>query len=712
MPMHVARILGVDTGGTMTDTFVVDEKGQFTIGKAQSTPDRESEGLMHSLRDALHYWSLDASREAKNLNTVVYSGTSMLNRLLERRGESRIGVIVTSGFEDYLQMERAVQTYAGYGFSDRLHTVTHIHNDPLVPRHFVRGVRERVSFFGEEVIPLYENEVRQAVQDLLRQDMQALCVSLLYSYRDPSHEIAVETIARQVMAEQGREVPIYLSSRSNPIRGDLPRLNTLLVEVYAARPSRQQLFDIRDRVRSLGSPAPVRVLTSYGGTVSPEVEWLATTLTSGPIGGLLGSHRMADIYGFQNVVCTDVGGTSFDVGMITEKELMTRTEPIMARMLLTLPSLAMDSIGAGTGTMVRVDRAVSRLSLGPDSAGYRLGMCYPEGKISVPTVTDCDVLLGYLNPDYFLGGDVKIDVERAYQGIEEQIAKPLGTDVYEAAEGVVRLVETQMRHHLHGMVLGLGYSPENYQLLSYGGGGPLHVAGYVSGLNFQDVLIPSWAAAFSAFGAASADYAYRADRSVDVLISERHEDRTIAVLALADAWMKIHEQISEEFRRDGLDPETMRFIPSVRMQYVGMLDDLEVRSPGVELDPGEDIDQLIRSFDDLFARIFTRSARSAELGYFVTKAIGVGIRTTEKPVIPTYPLTSGKPSSRAHKGTRRVYWDRAWHTADLWEMDDVKAGQEVDGPAVIEAPATTLLVPPGYRVTLDQYRVFHLKQVR
>jgi acetone carboxylase beta subunit len=705
---RVPRILAIDTGGTMTDTFVVDERGAFTIGKAQTTPERESEGLLRSLEDALGYWGMSRADAVPHLRAVVYSGTSMLNRLLERRGDGPIGVLVTAGFEDYFRLERAVQTYAGYPYADRLHAVTHVHNQPIVERRYVFGVRERVSFFGEEVVPLYEEEVRDAVRRLLAMGVVALCISFLYAYRDPRHELAAEAIAREVMAETGRSVPVYLSSRSNPVRGDLARLNTMVVEVYAARPSRAQLFDIRSRLKAEGSTAPVRVLASHGGTVSPDVDWLVSTLVSGPIGGILGARRLSELYGFENVVCTDVGGTSFDVGLITERELITRTEPTVARLLLTLPTLVMDSIGAGTGTLVRLDQAVRRIALGPDSAGARLGVCYPAGGVAVPSITDCDLVLGYLNPGYFLGGEVDIDRDRALAAIERDIAGPLGTDVYTAAEGVVRLLETQMRDHLYGMVLGMGYAPENYHLLSYGGGGPLHVAGYTAGLAFQDILVPTWAAAFSAFGGACADYSYRYDRSVDLLITPDPRQRAAVADALARAWTELRERIADEFRRDGLNPDAMTFVPAVRMQYLGMLDDLEVRAPAVHLDPGDGLDALVRRFEELFVKIFARAARSPEAGYFVTKAIGMGIFPTEKPVLPRYPMTSGPPGADAHKGTRPIYWSGAWHVAHLWEMDRVRSGQEVDGPAVVEAPSTTLLVPPGWRATLDAYRVFHL----
>lgn len=694
----------------MTDTFVVDDEGSFTIGKAQTTPEDESLGVLESFRDSLHYWETDAEDAGPHLRAVVYSGTSMLNRLLERTSDERIGVIVTAGMEDYLQLERAVQTYAGYAYSDRLHVVTHVHNEPLVPRKHIRGVRGRISFFGEEVIPLYQDETRDAVNYLLDQDVTAIVVSLLYSYRDPRHEQEVARIAEEEVYRRGMDVPVFISSTHTPIRGDLARLNTLLVEVYAARPSRRQLRSVGERLsRDVGSKAAVRVLTSYGGTISPDHDSLVSTLVSGPIGGILGARRLAELYATTNVVCSDVGGTSFDVGLISERQVATRTEPTVARFLLAIPTVAMDSIGAGTGTRVRVDPAVKRITLGPDSAGSRLGVSWLPGGEEVPSITDCDLVLGYLNPEYFLGGSVELDLDRARRTIQEQLSEPLGgKSVEDTAYGVVKLLETEMRDHLVGMILGMGYSPENYQMFAYGGGGPLHVAGYVGNLEFQAVRVPSWAAAFSAFGCACADYTYRYDRSVDVLIPPTGNRQEIMGI-LRQTWDELARRIQDDAKRDGIDPAEVSIVQSVRMQYFGMLDDLEVQMPLQNQDADAAIGKLIEDFDSLFEKIFARAAKSPESGYFITKAIAVGVYPTEKPVIPEYPLASAAPPSTAEKGVRKVF-EGNWREARIYEMDELVSGNLVVGPSVIEAPATTFYIPSGYQAFLDRFRVFELQR--
>ena len=463
----------------------------------------------------------------------------------------------------------------------------------------------------------------------------------------------------------------------------------------------------------MGSTAPVRVVTSYGGTISPEHDSLVSTIVSGPIGGLIGSDALVrHAYGGRNVVCTDVGGTSFDVGLISERVVATRTEPMMARMLLALPHVAMDSIGAGTGTRIRVDHTVDRVVLGPDSAGSRIGVAWPDSGETEPSLTDCDVVLGYVNPEYFLGGNIPLDVDRARAALEEQVAKPLRAESVErAALGVVALLQTQIRDHLTGMILGMGYAPENYDLLSYGGGGPLHVAGYTKGMGFQAVRVPAWAAAFSAFGCACADYTYRYDRSVDMLIPPAG-DRTPVWGALDAVWDGLRQQILADCRRDGVAPEAVTLVPSVRMQYYGMLDDLEIVVGERSGDPGTDMDTLMSEFDSLFSKVFARAARSPESGYFLTKAIMVGTYATEKPVIPEFSDAGEKPSSSSEKGTRRIFEDAGWIDARLYEMTELHTGNVVNGPAVIEDPATTFYIPSGYRAVLDRYRVFELQRTR
>ncbi|MFX1443942.1 MAG: hydantoinase/oxoprolinase family protein [Promethearchaeota archaeon] len=713
------KSIALDTGGTMTDSFIIDETGKFTVGKAQTTPENESEGILNSIADSLQYRGITLADSGESVEALVYSGTAMLNRLLEREGNSNIGVIVNAGFEDLLRLGRALQCWIWLDYGGRLHAREHEHPEPLIPRKQIKGVRGRINFWGEELIPLYKEDVRKAVRELLGKGVESICVCLLCSYMNSSHEMQVERIAKEVMQDMGREIPVILSSEHNPVRGETPRLNAIIIEQYAAEPSRKQLIEIAERLKEKGVPAPLRILTTYGGTISPYHKTLIPTMVSGPIGGMIGTQFIAEKYGIKNLVSSDVGGTSFDVGLVMERYVPAKWESSLGNFILNIPMIALDSIGAGTGMYVRYNNISDRLEFGPESAGYKIGVCNEQSGVETVTMTDCSIILGYLNPDYFLGGKIKLNKERAFKYIEEQLADPLKSDPYSTARGALDLIEINMKNHLNGMIQGLGFRPENYTLISFGGGGPLHVAGYARELNFQNILIPEWAPAFSAFGCACADHSYRHEKSVDLVMPPDGGMDGFVASMMSSTWTDLKIEISKEFEKEGRDVREMEFRPSLRMQYFGMFDDLEVESPAEELTSqystekdryvSEDLIEITRRYNKLFEEIFRRGTTSPELGYHITKTIGTGIVPVPKPKLPEQELSGKKPDDEASKGNRELFWGKGWHDASLWEMSLLKAGNIVDGPAVIEAPATTLVVPPGYRVKLDKHRIFHME---
>lgn len=696
------RVLSLDAGGTLTDAFLVDRDGRFVVGKAQTTPEDESIGFMRSVRDGLRYWDTRPEEAFPSVVSCVYSGTAMLNRLLSRTGQ-RLGVLVTAGFEDALLLERGLQTYLGYSYSDRLHVVTHRHNEPLVPRERVFGVRGRIDIFGEEQIPVYAEEARAAVRALLAMEVDAICVSLLFSFANPAHERRVAEVAREAMAEAGREAPLFLASELYPVEGDFARLNTLLVEAYAAEPSRGQMQRVQGAIAELGSPAELRVMASHGGTISADALELARTLVSGPIGGVVGARHLARELGFGNVVCSDIGGTSFDLALITDGEFSIRTQVDLARFVLKLPSVQIDSVGSGTGSFVRLTPRTRRVEIGPDSAGYRIGVANRASGLETPTITDCDLVLGWLNPDYFLGGDIQLDVEHALASIHAQLAGPLGLDPYEAAEGVVTLFQDNLRNELNSRILGKGYAPESFRLLSYGGGGPVHVAGYTQGLRFDDILVPSWAAGFSAFGCACAEYEYRADKSIraDVLGPGFAAD-------VNDAWAELEQRVRAEFAKSGVAAGDVQLRHVLRVQYQGQLNDLEIVLPFERVGGEADAREVIERFESAYATMYSRSARSPELGYQATRAIVTGVVEIEKPVLPVEPLGSAEPPAAARRGTRRVYVDGGWTDATILAMERLEPGNAIRGFAVVESPSTTFVIPTGREARLDEHRIFHL----
>ncbi len=707
-----AQILAIDAGGTMTDTFIIDDKGDFVVGKAQSTPEDESIGLLNSARDALTYWDTTVTDEFPKLLAGVYSGTAMLNRLVSRKGR-KVGLIVNKGLEDFHRMGRSIQSYLGYSYSDRLHLNTHRYEPPIVPRSLTRGVTERVDLFGNVVIPLYEHEVEPAVEELLEQGVEAIVISLLQSYKYPDHERKIRDIANEVIQRTGKKIPVFASVDYYPVRKETHRTNTTIIEAYAADPSRETLQKINTSIKESGATFDLRVMASHGGTISTQANELARTLVSGPIGGVVGARYLGEYLGIPNIACSDIGGTSFDVALITQGDLSINSSPDMARLVLSLPLVAMDTIGAGAGSFVRIDPNFKSITLGPDSAGSRVGVCYEEGGIDTVTVSDCHVVLGLINPNNFLGGEIQLKPERAYEAVKTQIAEPLGLTVEEAAYGVIDLLESQLRNYLESMILGKGYSPSQYVCLSYGGGGPLHTAGYIKGLGFEDVLVPAWAAGFSAFGCGAADFEYRYDKTLDLNVNDGavDEEKVQAGDQLQVAWDELIEKVAVEFDKNGIERKNVDFRLYFRMQYQGQLNDLEIEAPISSFRETQDWDALVNAFEETYTRVYAKAATSPELGYSVTGAIVRGIVDVAKPRIPEEPLVGETPPEEAYLGKRNVYWDGKYLEADIWEMEKLQPGNRIEAFAILESPATTFVIPPGFTTYLDKHRIFHLQEI-
>lgn len=707
------QVLGIDAGGTMTDTFFVDAEGDFVVGKAQTTPDNESIGLLESSREGLQAWGLTLEDALSRIQTGVYSGTAMLNRVVQRKG-LKCGLIVNAGMEDFHRMGRAIQAYLGFAYEDRIHINTHYFDEPLVSRDMTTGVMERIDMHGKVVIPLREDDARKAAKELIEKEAEGIVISFLHSYKNPVHERRVRDIVLEEIKKSGKEIPVFASTDYYPVRKETHRTNTTILEAYAAEPSRQTLKKISNAFKEQGAKFDFRVMATHGGTISWKANELARTIVSGPIGGVIGAKYLGEALGYKNIACSDIGGTSFDVALITQGELTIRNDPDMARLVLSLPLVAMDSVGAGAGSFVRLDPYTKAIKLGPDSAGYRVGVCWAESGIETVSISDCHVVLGYLNPDNFLGGQVKLDRQRAYDALKEQIADPLGLSVEDAAAGVIELLDSDLRDYLRSMISGKGYSPGSFTCFSYGGAGPVHTYGYTEGLGFEDVIVPAWAAGFSAFGCASADFEYRYDKSLDINIDTEapDEEKEKQSKVLQEAWEELTKNVLDEFALNGYSPDKVQLQPGFRMQYRGQLNDLEIESPIKSASTAGDWDKLVNAFNGTYGRVYAASARSPELGYSVTGAIMRGIVPISKPNIPAETLQGENPPSEAKIGTRKFYRKKKWVDAQLYLMEALIPGNRIVGPAIIESDATTFVVPDGFETYLDQHRLFHLKEVK
>lgn len=702
-------VIGIDAGGTMTDTILVDHKGHFKIGKAATTPKNEADGFIASAADAAEAWGLSLDELFGGVDVVLYSGTGMLNTLLSRTGR-KLGLITTKGVEDMILMGRGLQAWADYSYADRLHAVTHHHPDPLVPRRRTHGVTERIDHFGDVVIPLYEKDVVTAVKALIRDKVDSICIMTLFSHVNPSHEKRIAEIAHTEIRKAKAPITVYTSHEVRPVIREQSRLNSVLIEAYATSRGRQQLKGIEDASKKYGFKYGVQTLLSFGGLTSIHHPRLHETMISGPIGGILGAAYVGKLIGNDSLVCSDMGGTSFDMGVITQGVTRIENEPIMDRFKLNVPTLHLDTIGAGAGMIIKVDPLTKKVSLGPESAGSDPGpICFNRGGTE-PTIADCDAILGRLNPRYFLGGKVVLDVEKATRIFKEKCADVLGVGVEEAAEGMIDMLEQDANSALRRVISGQGIHPSQYTLLSYGGSGPLHLAGCSRGIGFKDIITFQFAAAFSAFGCTTADYMRRHSVSTQIDIPSGAGDPALAAFGskVSGIWADLEKAAVDEMIADGHAAGKIRTEPFLMMRYTGQLEDVEVRSMLRRVKSAADMRKVIAEFEAVYAKINHRVSRYGAAGFSIMELGITAIADKVKPTLERRSLGTSNPTS-AHKGVRRAYIGGQWHEADLYEMDRLEPGHEVKGPAIIEHPATTLVVHPQDSVVIDEWTLLHYR---
>jgi len=703
-------LVALDAGGTMTDTFLIDEEGQFNLGKALTNREDEFRSYLASVADAAGFRGIGTREVHEQAVSIVYTGTSMVNILHNRNG-TKVGLLVTKGFEHIAHMERGL-TWLALSYEDTMHYALHEHTPPLVDINLVKGVAERIKgptyYVGchlppeAVVVPLSEEDVRKGTEELLDGGVEVIGILFLHSYADPVHERRAAEIARGVVSQRGLEVPVITSYEISSVSFETQRCKSLLLQCYAAQPISKQLLRVEQAAKGEGYRYELQTLLSYGATTTVHYPRLYETIVSGPAGGLLGAKALlGDVGGFKNIVCADLGGTSFDVGIIAVGEMPIEPDPAFAGHKLNLPMLSIDSIGAGTGSVVHVDEQLKRIALGPESAGAFIGTCYQYPDI---TISDIDVILGYINPDYFLGGSVKLNREASLKALEERLAKPLGGDVYETSSKVLDLLHSQLRDAIASRLLARGYDPAEFTLIAYGGSGPLHMWGMAEGLELAGIVTVPWAAAFSAYGVSTGDYFHRYTKSVISVIPKGMPDefKMWQAQPLNQAWEELEQKAYEELEREGFPREKVSFRYFIYARYLGQLASWEAPVEIGRVEVGQDVDKLIASFEKTYTSIYPIAVTMDEMGHAIT-SVGLEARVERmKPVVPKYPLKGKVPPKSAYKGQREVY-HRGWVRSDIWEMDLLEAGNRVEGPAVIEHPMTTLVIPPEKCIEIDEY---------
>jgi len=711
-------LIAIDAGGTMTDAFLVDNEGNFHLGKALTNHDNESDSYLASVKDAGYSADADSSTVHRNAIASIYTGTAMLNTLVQNNG-SKVGLLITRGFEHFPYIERAL-TWLQQSPTEMSKYQMHEHNSPMVELKNVKPVSERIvggSIFagchlspGKPVIPLAENEVRKAVEELLDAGVTSIGILFLHSYLNPQHEHRAAEIANDVISGRGVTARVVTSSDICPRMKESTRLKSLLVECFAAEKTRQQLLQVEDKAKNDGYQYNLKTVLAYGSVADVRYPRLYESVCSGPTGGVMGAQYLARHLNIGNVICADLGGTSFDSCIIVDGVLPITKEPDFARHRLNLPMVGLDTIGAGTGMEIHVDPEMKRTTLGPESAGSRVGVCFGHHEI---TVSDVNLVLGYLSPDNFLGGKVKLDVNAARKALEERLAKPLGMGVEEAGSAVLDYLASLMRDHLNEAMLSRGLNPREFTMLAYGGSGPLHMWDLVSRMKIGAVCTVPWAAAFSAFGVAVSEYFHRYEKNIICPLPNQisPQSKFEQARVVDAAWREMEQRAYQELTDAGFAKRDISFRYGISARYLGQLFaswDAPVAKGTV--DSVESVDELIASFEKVYGAIYPNAARFPEAGYLISGAYVEAVVPKIRPKLAEYPLKEKTPSRQAHKGRRDVYHRGDWRKFDIWDMDGLAAGNVVEGPAIIEHSMTTMVIPPENYVEFDKYRVIWYRE--
>lgn len=695
----------IDVGGTFTDAFLVDEDGEFTTAKAPSTPDDVSRGFFAAIERAADEMSLPVRETLSSLRVLGYGATVALNTVLTRRGGTP-GLVVTRGFEHLLAMGRGKQSWTELDRPARIHPVTHRMLEPLIPFGRVRGVTERIDCLGAEQIPLYEADVERAVGELVDAGADAIVVCFLWSFLNDAHEARAAEIARDVLAARGIDGPVVTSHEVSPVIRELPRANAATFEAYTGPLVKRAFANLEDELRRGGFDGELQVMQSAGGLAPARSVRVVETIQSGPVGGLVGGRFIGETYGLRNIITTDVGGTSFDLGLITNGNVAVNREPTVGRFVLGVPIAEVISIGAGGGTIAGIDPLTGRLVVGHESAGADPGpVCYGRGGTE-PTVTDANVVLGLLNPARFAGGQMDLDVEQARRAIREKIAEPLGLAVEDAALGVRRIIDTRMRESIYGLVVSRGFDMSEYTLLAFGGGGPGHVAGYTDGVPLSGIAMFPYSSVFSAFGAAAADYEHHYSQSLNLIIPPDAGDDELAAVGarVTEAWDRLRARATEQMELEGFDPGQLEYRHQAMLRYGRQLNDLVVDSPRERIDSAEDWRALIDAFETQYSQTYSRAARYPQAGYDLFE-VGLVVRAPKiRPRLRRHELAGERPGPEARAGVRRTYFDGEWVESTVLDIDGMRPGNRIEGPAVLENAYTTVVVPPGRAVHMDEYR--------
>ncbi len=673
--------IGIDVGGTFTDFLVTDSQGAATVHKTPTTPQQPEVGVLQGLRKIAASFDRELSDFLSRVSVIVHGTTITTNAVLTGEG-AKTAFLTTRGFRDVLNMRR--------GLRERQYDSKYSPPPPLVPRAHIYPIAERVNVEGEVVIPLHEPDVLDAIEHIRANDIEAVAVSYLWSFLHPAHEQRTGQLIQAALPD----VYVSLSSEVLPQIRVYERHSTTVLNATVGPPLARYLTQLESRLDESGFTGVLLIMQSNGGVMSPRMtrRFAANTLLSGPAGGPLAGVFYGDTHALRDIMTVDMGGTSFDACLIHDRQPVTTTEGEIGGHRLALPLLDIHTVGAGGGSIAWID-AGGILRVGPKSAGAEPGpVCYGRGGIE-PTVTDADLVLGYLASDGFLGGEMPLDYKAAQLAVTHRIAQPLGLSPVEAAEGIYRIVNANMAAALQGVSVERGYDPREFALVVAGGAGPLHAGMIARELDIPLILIPQESSVFCAAGMLISDlqhdYVQTFTREWDALVLDEI-NRTLR---------EIEEHARATLASEGIPADKIQIRAAFDVRYIGQFHEVEVpvRSSLSE----SDLDATAVRFHNLHETLYGYAMPGAPLEMINLRVKALGL--TDKPRLTPRPFV-GKDPALAFKGKRRAYFSGTPHKVSVYNGDKFDCGMALTGPALIEQSNTTVLVPPGYRLVCDAYR--------
>jgi N-methylhydantoinase A len=674
--------VGIDIGGTFTDGVVITDDGQMRIFKALSTPADSSVGMFHCLQKAADAFGLSRAEFLGRVELLVHGTTVATNTMLQYNG-ARTGLITTKGFRDALEMRRA--------HKENIWDLSLAPPPPIIPRYLRLGVTERLNYAGQVVTPLDEAETRQAVRRLKTEGVRAIAVCTLFSFLNPVHERRI----REIILEEFPECYVSISSEILPQIREYERTSTTAVNAYVGPILGRYLRNLQGKLAAAGLRREVLITQSNGGIMSASYgrEHGAATLLSGPSAGAVGGMFFAAQLGLPNLIVMDMGGTSYDVSLIKDGAYALTTEGEIARYRVALPMIDIHTIGAGGGSIARLDKG-HMLKVGPQSAGAAPGPAgYGQGGTQ-PTTTDANVVLGYINPDFYLGGEFRLDRQAAAEAVRRHIADPLGLDVTEAAYGIYRLVNTNMADATKVVSVEKGHDPRDFALVAAGGAGALHASQIAAIVGIPRVIVPKTASVFCALGMLESDLKHDYVRTMWT---------PFAALDLARLNQTFSEMEGEARRTlavEGIPPDRITIERGMDLRYLGQHHEVAVPIPAGEV-TAETLPEIARRFHAAHQRLFLYSEPESPLE-------SINVRLTGTGLIPKTPLASwpagGPDAGAAIKQRRPAYFGegRGWVDTPIYDGRRLQAGNRLAGPAIIEEVTTTIVICPQDLAEIDR----------